>query len=158
MVPKGFSKIYSVDSSYYREDPVLYDRMEGIEYQLTLAKMLVEHGADLDAKNSENETPLVVAMLNRNNYLVAYLIEAGSKFWSDTTGVNGSNFFHYFGKFIARIAHYQPHYETYSIVRDRQLEAAKRIWNAIEKIAPLHMAEIRDIVSSDIQDLLGFHE
>jgi hypothetical protein len=146
LTPKGYNKMYAVTTSYYNKPDVAQDQMEGIIYQLNLARLLIEHGADLDARNSDNETPLAVAMRNENNYLVASLIEAGSKFWIDVD-LNNSNFFHYFGKIVSHVSGLQPHNDYFVHIRDRHLEIINKIWIAVEKFAPLHMTEIQKTVS-----------
>lgn len=120
--------------------------MDGIEYQLSVAKLLVQHGANLNAKNSDGETPLALAIREANSYLVAYLVEAGSKFWIDTDK-DGCTLFHYIGKLSSHVSQMQCHNEDLKVARDRHLKALKQIWNAVDNLSATYMYEIRKIVS-----------
>lgn len=126
--------------------PLEYDDMDGIKYQMTMANLLIEYGADLGIKNARKETPLVTAMETGNYYLAATLLEAGARFW-EVRNENGNNFFHLFGDFIAYVNSLQPHYALDILQKERLVEAANRIWNAVEANSTSHMAEIRKTVS-----------
>lgn len=120
--------------------------MDGIEYQLSVAKLLVQHGANLNAKNSDGETPLALAIRGANSYLVAYLVKAGSKFWIDADK-DGRTLFHYIGKLASHVSQMQCHNEDLKVARERHLEALKQIWSAVDKLSSAHMDEIRNTVS-----------
>ncbi|KAI7902907.1 ankyrin repeat-containing domain protein [Cokeromyces recurvatus] len=105
--------------------------IEGIEYILKIARILIEAGSDLTIQNLEKETPLSTAMKHHNHFLVALLIDAGAKFWEDTYD-KGNNFFHYFGKLAAYANSFQPHCEEDAIRQERFVNVAKMIWNTVE--------------------------
>jgi ankyrin repeat protein len=109
----------------------LEDDMDGIEYHIKLANLLIERGADLNIKNVKGETPLLTAMENGHYHLAATLLEAGSKFWIDTDE-KGDNFFHHYGYLVARLGYFQPHCSEDAIRQERLISIANRIWNIIE--------------------------
>lgn len=146
-LPKGWEMFYSGANAYYQTEEIKYDNMEGVEYQKTLAKLLINRGADLNIKSSINETPLATAMRLGNHHLVAMLIEAGAKFWIDTDE-KGNNFFHYFGNYAAFINGLQPHYDLDVLVKERHEDIAKRVWASVDLNSISHMLDIEKIVST----------
>lgn len=145
---KSSRTVYAVNTSHYNESLETQDMMNGVEYQLSIAKLLVQHGANLDAKNSDKETPLALAIREGNSYLTAYLVEAGSKFWIDVD-MSGCTLFHYIGKLASYVSQIQCHNDDLKVEHERHLEALGQIWDAVDKLSSVHMDEIRNIVSLD---------
>lgn len=123
------------------------DDMDGIKYQLKLAKLLIEHGANLDAKNLKNETPLATAMRNKNHSLVAVLIKAGSKFWLDLDE-EGNTFLHYYATLAARTNSVRAHGFEENVVRRQRFEKAiQDIWQAAQNVIKKKGIDFEAIVS-----------
>lgn len=132
---KGALPFYPTKNSGYfgttPSNPYKFEDMDGIEYHLSIARILIEQGANLNAKNTKNETPLSVAMNNNHHHLVALLIEEGARFWLDTDS-KGNNFFHYFGRLAAYISRYQPHCESETVRQAKFLSIANKIWSMVQ--------------------------
>lgn len=123
------------------------DDMDGINYQIKLAKLLIEHGANLDAKNLKNETPLATAMRNKNHSLVAVLIKAGSKFWLDSDE-EGNTFLHYYATLAARTNSVRAHGFEENVVRRQRFEKAiQDIWQAAQNVIKKKGIDFEAIVS-----------
>lgn len=121
--------------------------MDGINYQIKLAKLLIEHGANLDAKNLKNETPLATAMRNKNHSLVAVLIKAGSKFWLDSDE-EGNTFLHYYATLAARTNSVRAHGFEENVVRRQRFEKAiQDIWQAAQNVIKKKGIDFEAIVS-----------
>lgn len=153
LLPKNYVSIYPEKKQGYgyhvvrsaKDQPK--DDMDGIKYQLDMAKLLIDHGADLDAKNQKNETSLATAMRNKNHHLVAVLIKAGSKFWIDV-GNNGNTFLHYFAKLASRINSVRPHgFADEELRRQRFIDAIQDIWQAVQVVIQEKKVDFKDIVS-----------
>ena len=67
------------------------EKQETTDWSLEMAKILVEAGIDINEKNSEGETALLIAAQNFNLSLISYLLKSGSTLEGT---VNGNNFFH----------------------------------------------------------------
>lgn len=146
LLPKDWETPCLNPSLYYRPNPIKHDDIEGVDYQNTLVNLLVEHGANLNAKSLSNETPLAMAMRLKNHHLVATLIKLGSRFWTDVDK-NRNNFFHYFGEYAGFINGLQPHNELDIIVKERHINNAKQMWESVELNSVNHMIDIERIVS-----------
>lgn len=149
LYPKGRTPFYAVKNpAYYFTDPEPYEfeDMDGIEYILSIGRLLIKNGADLDAKNNSDETPLCTAMKKNNHHLVALLIESGAKFWLDADK-DGNNFFHYFGSFTSAISRFQPHCGFDRTRQERLLKIANKIWSLVEKQLKAGV-DIKSVVSA----------
>ncbi|CEP17999.1 hypothetical protein [Parasitella parasitica] len=153
LLPKDYRSIYPEKKQGYGYHAMSSakghpkDDMEGIKYQLDMAKLLIDHGADLNATNLENETPLATAMRHKNHSLVALLIKKGSKFWHDTDK-EGNTFFHYFATLAARVNSMRPHgFEENEIKRQRFVDAAETIWQAVQAVVETKKLDFEDIVN-----------
>ncbi|KAL7332977.1 hypothetical protein PS15p_201946 [Mucor circinelloides] len=140
LLPKNYQSIYPEKMQGYgyhvlkNAEAHARDDMDGIKYQLKLAKLLIEHGANLDAKNLKNETPLATAMRNKNHSLVAVLIKAGSKFWLDLDE-EGNTFLHYYATLAARTNSVRAHGFEENVVRRQRFEKAiQDIWQAAQNV------------------------
>lgn len=143
--PKGWETFYPVPTSYHMYEEVVYDDLEGVAYQETFVKLLIDYGANLNIKNAENETALAIAIRVGNHHLVLFLIQAGAKFWVDTDK-NGNNFFHYFGDLVSSINGLQPHYDLDIVIKERFMEVARNIWTSVLSRSTSHMTEIKTMV------------
>lgn len=146
LLPKGWETLCSSPRYHFQASPVKHDDIEGVDYQNTLADLLVQHGADLNIKASNNETPLATAMRLKNHHLVATLIKYGSRFWTDVDK-DGNNFFHYFGEYAGFINGLQPHYDLDVLVKKRHEDIAKQMWKSVESISINFMLDIERTVS-----------
>lgn len=154
LIPKGYQSIYPEKKQGYsfhalkNAEPYSQDDMDGIKYQLDMAKLLIEHGADLDAKSLKNETPLATAMRNKNHSLVAVLIQAGSKFWLDVDE-EGNTFLHYYAVLAARINSIRAHGFEESMVRRQRFEKAiQDVWHAAQKALTIKRIDFKELVSN----------
>lgn len=152
LLPKGYQCIYPEKKQGYGYRVLknttghAQDDMDGINYQLDMAKLLIEHGADLDAKSLKNETPLATAMRNKNHSLVAVLIKAGSKFWLDVDE-EGNTFLHYYAVLAARINSIRAHGFEENIVRRQRFEKAiQDVWQAAQDVIKEKGIDFKEIV------------
>lgn len=153
LLPKGYQSIYPEKVQGYgyqvlkNAEAHAQDDMDGIKYQLDMAELLIEHGADLDATNLKNETPLATAMRNKNHSLVALLIKAGSKFWLDVDE-EGNTFLHYYAVLAARINSIRAHGFEESVVRRQRFEKAiQDVWQAAHTVIKNKRINFKELVS-----------
>ncbi|KAK4515576.1 uncharacterized protein ATC70_010527 [Mucor velutinosus] len=153
LLPKGYQCIYPEKKQGYGYRVLknttghAQDDMDGINYQLDMAKLLIEHGADLDAKSLKNETPLATAMRNKNHSLVAVLIKAGSKFWLDVDE-EGNTFLHYYAVLAARINSIRAHGFEENIVRRQRFEKAiQDVWQAAQDVIKEKGIDFKEIIN-----------
>ncbi|KAF7723583.1 hypothetical protein EC973_001824 [Apophysomyces ossiformis] len=113
-----------------RPVPLAFDDEEGIAFQLELAKMILDAGADLSMKNSAGETPLAVAMSQKNFPIVETLIKHGATYWIDEDH-KGNNFFHHFLEAQNRINWSINNTQFDSTRQERYFNQIQRIWRAV---------------------------
>ncbi|KAI9309588.1 ankyrin repeat-containing domain protein [Cunninghamella echinulata] len=119
----------------------ILDDEECIEYQLEMAKIILNAGADINALNTDNETPFAVAIQCHNYPMVALLIRHGAKYWSDSSK-NGNTFFHSFLYGAAELDavslyHLETSQQAVSLVqyenyKSRFVKYIDDVWEAVE--------------------------
>lgn len=153
MLPKNYISIYPEKKQGHGYHFMRFpenqpkDDMDGINYQLDMAKLIIDYGADLEAKNLKNETSLAIAMRNKNHHLVALLIKAGSKFWVDVDN-NGNTFLHYFAKLASRINSVRPHgFADEELRKKRFIDVIQDIWQAVQVVIQEKRIDFKEIVN-----------
>ncbi|KAI7872163.1 ankyrin repeat-containing domain protein [Spinellus fusiger] len=118
--------------NYFPEKPngICFDEMIGIEYHQKLVDILTGAGADINIENRYEETPLAVAMHNKNHIVVKALIQKGAQYWIDKDR-SGNNFFHYFLSSAAFIDGRPTFISVNRISRNRLTEALEEVYQSV---------------------------
>ncbi|KAI8068747.1 ankyrin repeat-containing domain protein [Gongronella butleri] len=123
--------------TYYNEHRIGgdLDDEKAISYQLELAQILLDAGADLTAECDQKYTPLLAAAAAENHTLVAFLIRHGANYWSTVTGT-GASFFHYFLGAAGKMDNISPYDKLpvakYQEHRQRHIDAFDGVMAAME--------------------------
>lgn len=83
---EDFDDEYAVPQEILAASPTLKLLWAAEHGDLTLARQAVNNGADLNQRNTQGYTPLMLAVFDQNLGLVQYLVEAGADVWATIDG------------------------------------------------------------------------